>query len=151
MQVILLHDVPKVGKKFETKSVADGFAMNSLIPKGLAIVATKNSAARVEVEKNRHEAEQKVRMDLLLKNFSSINGVSVTIAVPANDKGHLFSGIHAGEIAKALHESKRLDVPEGAIILPKPIKSVGTHEIEILVADKKGAFTLVVEALPAHK
>ena len=146
MKVILLNDIPKVGRRYEVKSVSDGYAQNNLIPQGKAIVATPASEKKVELLRKQHESEEKIKVDLLHKNFSTLDGVSIEITAPANDKGHLFSGLHKAEILKALHEQKRLDVPEAAIMLEKAIKEVGDHKIEVVVGDKKGAFNLKVSA-----
>ncbi len=146
MKVILLNDIPKLGRKYETKSVSDGFAQNSLIPQGKAIVATAASEKKIEVLRKQHQVEEKIKLDLLLKNFSSLDGVSVEVISSANEKGHLFSGIHKNDLIKALHEQKRVDVPESALVLEKPIKEIGEHKIEVIVGEKKGVFTVVVKS-----
>lgn len=147
MKVILLHDVPKVGKKYDLKNVADGYAQNALIPKGLVTPATRAAIRRAEMEKKRREGEQKIKTDLLLKNFSSLSGVTVEVVVSANEKGHLFSGIHKPEILKALYDQKHLDIPESSMVLEKPIKEVGEHKIEVTVGGQKGSFTVAIKAL----
>ena len=146
MKVILLNDIPKVGRRYEIKSVSDGYAQNNLIPAGKAIVATAASEKKVELLRKQHESEEKIKVDLLHKNFSSLEGVSIELKAPANEKGHLFSGIHTAEVVKALLEQKRLDVPLTSIVLEKPIKEVGDHKIEVMVGDKKGTFNLKISA-----
>lgn len=146
MKIILLKDVKGVGKKHETKSVADGFALNSLIPQGIAEVATAKALARLEIIKKGEEAEKKVQADLLAKNLKALHGVEVEIEVPANDKGHLFAGLHAAEIAPLVKEKTRIDVSPEFIGLEKPVKEVGSHKIDIKVQGKSATFTLVVKA-----
>jgi len=147
MKVILLQDVPKVGKKYEVKNVADGFAQNSLIPQGTAVVATKTALEKIELLRKQHEAEEKIKADLLLKNFSSLDGVAVSLSAKVSDKGHLFSSIHKADLIKALKEQKHIEVPEASIILDKPIKEAGEHTIAVMVGDKTGSFKLTIEAL----
>ncbi|HEY1037516.1 MAG TPA: 50S ribosomal protein L9 [Candidatus Paceibacterota bacterium] len=146
MKVILLKTVQKVGKKYDVVDVAEGFAMNSLFPKGLAENATAKAVARVSVLKEAEEAERKVREDLLLKNFNQIESARVEIAGKANDKGHLFAGLHKEELSAALKEQARLDITPEYIVLEKAIKEVGEHKVEVKVQDKTAEFTLVVSA-----
>jgi large subunit ribosomal protein L9 len=72
MKIILLKDVPKIGRKFEVKNVADGYALNALMPKGLAMVATLQAIAQIDKEKAKIQAEQKIQEELLLKNLGVI-------------------------------------------------------------------------------
>ena len=147
MKVILLRDVAKVGHKYQLVTVADGFAMNSLFPKGLAEIATEKAIKRVEGLKATEAAEKKVQEDLLLKNLKSISGIVVELEGKANEKGHLFAGIHKAEIIPAIKAQTQLDLAAEYIDLDKPIKEVGEHKIEVKVQDKKVEFTIVVKAL----
>ncbi len=145
MKIVLLKDVKAVGKKHEVKTVADGFALNSLIPQGLASVATPAVLARVTELKKREEAEKKIAADLLAKNLKSIHDATVTYVAEANEKGHLFAGLHAAEIAPLIKEQTRVDVAPEFIQLEKPIKEVGTHTIDIKVQGQSASFKLVIK------
>lgn len=146
MKIVLLKDVKGVGKKHDTKTVADGFALNSLIPQGLAEVATDKALARVALIKKQEEADKKVQADLLAKNLKSIHDAVVSVTVGANEKGHLFAGIHANEIVPLIKSQTQIDVLPEFIVLEKPIKEVGEHKIDIKVQGKSATFTLVVKA-----
>ena len=146
MKVILLKDTPKLGKKYDVKTVADGHALNMLIPQGFVQVASPSSIKKVEELRARDMENMKVQEDLLLKNLKDINGARISMTEKANDKGHLFAGIHKDELIKAIKTETRLDIMPDFINLEKPIKTVGEHQIEINVRDKKAEFTLVVEA-----
>jgi large subunit ribosomal protein L9 len=147
MKVILLKDVQKVGRKFETVTVAEGYATNSLIPKGLAEVATPKAIARAEKFQVQEAADRKVREDLLMKNLKDIGGVTLEIAGKANEKGHLFAGIHKEELVPALKEQTRLDIDPSYIVLDKALKEVGEHKVTVKVQDKEVEFTVVIKAL----
>ena len=86
MKIILLKDVPKVGKRYETKEISDGYALNLLIPKGLAVAATSDMVKKFELERSRDEGERKIRQELLLKNLKELEGVTVTMTEKANEK-----------------------------------------------------------------
>jgi large subunit ribosomal protein L9 len=147
MKVILLQDVPKIGRKYEVKNVSDGHAINFLMPKGLAELATEKGLKKIEVMKQAHDADVKVQTDLLVKNLDAINSAVVTLKEKANEKGHLFAGIHKAELVPALKEQTRLDISPDFIVLDKPLKEIGEHTVSVEVGDKKAAFKVVIEAL----
>ena len=149
MKVILLKYVPKTGNKYDIIEVSDGFALNSLFPRGLAERATPNGIKKVESLKAGEEAQRAVREDLLLKNLKELNDVKITISGKANEKGHLFAGIHKDEIIHALREQKQIDMDAAHIILDKPLKEVGEHKVNVKVQDKTSHFTVELVALEA--
>ncbi|HEU5114962.1 MAG TPA: 50S ribosomal protein L9 [Candidatus Paceibacterota bacterium] len=146
MKIVLIKDVKGVGKKHDVKTVADGFALNSLIPQGLAEVATKSALSRVEMVKKQEEAERKVKEDLLAKNLKSIHDAVVEVTADANDKGHLYAALHAEEIAPLVKQTTGVDLLPEFIKLEKPVKEIGDHKIDIKVQGKSATFTLKVSA-----
>lgn len=147
MKIILTKDVPKVGKKYEMKDISDGYALNLLIPRGLAIIATKDAIKRIDLEKSIDEGEKKIHKDLLLKNLIELEGVTITMSEKANEKGHLFAGVHKLEIIPAIEKQTRLQIDAEHIVLEKPIKEVGLHEVEVKVGEKSIKFNLDIKAL----
>ncbi len=131
MKIILLKDVPKLGKKFDIKNASDGYALNLLIPQGLAIVATPDAIKRVELEKKQEEAKRKIHEELLIENLSGLSEITLTITAKANPKGHLFAGLHADAIAVELQKQTRLQVDPSFIQIKQPIKEVGDYIIEV--------------------
>lgn len=146
MKIILLKDVAKVGKRYDVKDISEGYAQNLLIPKGLAVAATPDVLKRVELEKARDEGERKIRNELLLKNLSDLDGKTITMIEKANDKGHLFAGIHKPEIIPAIEKQTQLQIDSEHMILEKPIKETGTHSIEVRVGNKSIKFNLDVKS-----
>lgn len=146
MKIILLKDIAKVGRRYETKDISDGYALNMLIPKGLAIAATSEAVKRISVEKSKEDGERKLHQELLLKNLKELDGVTITMTEKANDKGHLFAGIHKAEIIPEIQKQTRLQVDDSHIMLDKPIKELGDHKIEVAVGDKKVSFILRVQS-----
>lgn len=144
MKVILLSNIPKVGKKYEVKNVSDGYAVNFLFPRHLAEPATANAVNKLQKKQGQEEAERKVREDLLMKNLGDLEGTRIEMVEPANEQGHLFAGIHASEMIPVIKEQTRLDILPEHIVLDKPIKEVGEHTIEVKIQDKSARFTLVV-------
>jgi large subunit ribosomal protein L9 len=146
MKVILLKDVAKLGKKYEVKDVSDGHATNFLIPRGLVEIASAGNIKKLEIQKAKDEGERKVRNDLLAKNLNDVSAVVIEMEEKANDKGHLFAGIHKEELVPVIKAQTHLDIPAEYIHLEKPVKTVGEHEIEVKVEDKTVKFKLVVKA-----
>ncbi|MEK7596805.1 MAG: 50S ribosomal protein L9 [Patescibacteria group bacterium] len=146
MKIVLIKDVKGVGKKHDIRTVADGFASNSLIPHGMAEVATGEVLGRVEKAKKREETDKKVREDLLSKNIKSLHDVVVEVALPANEKGHLFAGLHTAEIAPLVREQTRIDVLPEFIKLDKPIKETGEYKIDVFIHGQSATFILNIKA-----
>jgi large subunit ribosomal protein L9 len=146
MKVILLKDVKKVGKKFEVKEVSNGYALNMLIPNRLAETATESALARFNNMKAREEGERKIQEDLLMKNLKQIEGKTIEIAEAANEKGHLFKGIHQDELVAEIKKQTELDMAPQYIQLEKPLKEVGKHEVTIKVQDKSVKFKVEITA-----
>lgn len=146
MKVILLQDVRKVGKKYEVKEVASGYALNLLIPQKLAEAATPSALARFNNIKAREEGERKVHEDLLIKNFKQLDGKTITISETANEKGHLFKGIHQAELVAEIKKQTALDLAPEYIQLDKPLKEVGEHTIEVKVQEKTATFKVNIVA-----
>lgn len=144
MKVILLKDVAKIGKKFDVKNVADGYALNFLIPQGKAKTATVDGLAKVEVLKTHAESESKVQEDLLSKNLHEIDGKSIEISERANDKGHLFGSLHKERIAEIFSTSIHSSIEPSFIVLEKPIKDIGEHNIEVVAGGKRATVKLLI-------
>ena len=144
MKIIFLHDVPRVGKKYDVKEVNGGYAMNFLLPRKLAEPATTKSLAMLERRKKEIAIEREVQEDLLMKNLEEIKDKVVTIKVKADERGHLFAQVHKKEIIEALKAQEHADIGEEFIVLEKPIKETGEHEIPISIKGKKSSFKLIV-------
>lgn len=147
MKVILLQDIVHIGKKHDIKDVADGHAMNLLIPKKLVREASPSAVKEVEKLKARADVERKVQEDLLAKNLKDLEGKHITISAKANDKGHLFAGIHKNEIAEAVQKELRLTVTPDFIELPEALKATGEYDVAVSVQGKKATIKITIKAL----
>ncbi len=146
MKVIFLSDVPRVGRKYDVKEINDGYAMNFLLPRKLAVVATPKELAALEKRQKDIVLEREVQEDLLMKSMEEIKDKVVTIASKADEKGHLFSGIHGKEIVEAMMKENHVSIDVAFLDLEKPIKEVGDFQIPIKIGNKKSSFKLVVVA-----
>ena len=146
MKIILLKDIQKIGRKYDIKEVSDGYALNMLIPKGVAKIATAQAVNNIETLKSRDLAEKKIQGELLSKNLDMINNLKLNIKEKANEKGHLFAGVTkevlSGEIFKLIH----LNLDPESIILSKPLKETGEHKVTVEAMGKKAEFVVNIEA-----
>jgi large subunit ribosomal protein L9 len=152
MKVIFLQDVSRVGKKYDIKEVNDGYAMNFLLPRKLAEIATPKAIASLEQHQQGLVIERQIQEDLLLKNLEEIKNKTVVIKRKANEKGSLFKSIHVKELIEEMKTQQHADLSEECIVLEKPIKEIGEFEIPIEIktaggASKKSSFKLIVERI----
>ena len=128
------------------KEVADGYALNFLIPRGLAIQATPDKvAAHLAAQKREGEAREQ-QNKATSEAVHSLKGIRLEISAKATEKGGLFKSITAADIAKAIHEQRKVSIPVETIALAKPIKETGEHMIKITFGEVKVEITLVIVA-----
>ena len=122
MKVIFLKDVKGSGKKNEVKNVADGYARNMLIPKGLAIEA--NSKNMAELAGQQASAQHKIDLEIQTAKDTAekIKGKKVNIKAKAGSNGKLFGSVTAGNIADAINEQLGVKVEKKKIALSSDIK-----------------------------
>ena len=130
MKVILLQDIEKVGKKFEVKDVADGYAKNSLFPKKLAQIATKNALAWAQIQRDIAAKVTEKELAEIQAKASRMDGQEITINVSVGDKNQLFESITAQKIADKLKESG-FEIDKKQIALKEPIKEVGEYPVKL--------------------
>ena len=144
MKVILLKDVRGVGMHGEVKTVADGYAQNGLFPKKLAEAATTEKIAQFEAKKAEAEAEVIKEAEQLDNKVLALRGKKVTISARATENGGLFKAVHEKDIAKAIVGEQGLAIPEDAITLYEPIKTVGEHVVVLKSKNQKAEFGVAV-------
>jgi len=146
MKVILLQDVPKVGKRYDLKNIADGYALNFLIPKKLAKLATKDAKKEIEILKEKQQLKQVKKETELMEDILKLKDSVINITTKINKEGHLFAGIDKKAIIDVIKDQKALNIDEDFIILEKPIKEASEHVIKLKVGSKEFSFTLKISA-----
>lgn len=130
MDVILLHDIPKVGTRGESVSVANGYARNFLFPKGLAVRADTAKKRELEIKLAAYEArddrDRKGAEDLA----SGMADVSVKLTAAASDEDKLYGSITAQMIAKEL-VAKGFEISAVQVELEEPLKSLGNYTVPV--------------------
>jgi len=148
MKVIFLQDVAGAGRKGEVRIVSDGYARNFLIPNKKAEFASPAAIKRAQILKSSIEAEKEIQEALAQKSLEMLKDAKVIINAKANERGHLFAGIHPGQISAALKEQLHLDIPEDFIKFLKVdthIKQTGSHTVKAVIGDMEREFEVIVD------
>ncbi len=130
MKVILLEDVDELGKKGEIKEVADGYARNLLIPKKMAILASKSEIIRLEEQKKIDEEKAEKELIRFQEIASQIDGFELEIPVKIGEDNKLFGAITSAKISEELKKNN-FKVEKNQVKLEEPIKEIGEYEIPI--------------------
>ena len=131
MRVVLLQDVEKVGKKFEVKEVAQGYARNFLFARNLAKPATSKVLEWLEMQKKLFEQKAEEELKSIQELASSLDDLEVPLAVKVGEEGQLFESINAQKIAERLKELG-YEVRKNQIKLQEPLKETGEFPVKIV-------------------
>ncbi len=130
MKVILQQDVKKMGIRGEVKEVADGYARNYLIPKGLAVEATTKALKELEDRKRRMASKEQDELEKVKALKKKIEHKRVAIKAKAGEGGKLFGSVTSKDIAESL-EKEGIKVDRRKIDLPEPIRGLGIFQVYI--------------------
>jgi large subunit ribosomal protein L9 len=129
MQVILRSDVPELGKRGDVLDVADGFARNYLVPKGLAMRATDGAvsqAATMRRTRDLRDAQDRSAAEALA---TTLVPKVITVEAKAGSEGKLFGSVTAADIVSAIDAQTGVQIDRRKLVLGEPIKSLGTHVV----------------------
>lgn len=151
MDVLLLQDVATVGKKNDLLTVGNGFALNYLLPRRLAIVATP-IVRRLYAEAIKRRLEEKEQERALQAGAAAaLAGKSLTFVKKATKTGKLYAALSERAISEACKEQLNLDFPPEGISIPSPIKALGTFTVNIALGAVEQPLTIVITAeSPKH-
>lgn len=130
MKVILREDVQNLGKSGEVVTVKDGFGRNFLLPRELAVLANEKNVRQLEHDRGVIAARQAKLKDSAQAEAGQLQSVQLKIARKVGEQDKLYGSVTALDIAEALAaQGKRID--RRSIHLPEPIKTIGSHEVEV--------------------
>ena len=146
VEVLLRESVANVGKVGDIVKVSPGYARNFLLPRKLAVEANEDNKRVMARRRARLDAEEAARAADFAARVAALQGVSVKTTERADEGGHLYGSVNAGQIAELLAKQGR-KVEEKDVRLEAPIKMVGTHAVRIHVhGDMEATIEVVVEA-----
>jgi large subunit ribosomal protein L9 len=146
VRVILKAEVRGLGRTGEIKDVADGYARNYLLPKGLAIEAT-GGELKVLAQERQTEKTKKDRAHQDAEELAQRLGqVTLVFKLKAGDQGKTFGSVTAKEVADALKKEAKADIDKTKIVLREPLRSLGIHKVEVrLLTDVRANVTVAIE------
>jgi large subunit ribosomal protein L9 len=130
MEVILLERVEKLGGIGDVVTVKNGFARNYLLPRKKALRANEANRKVFEANRARIESENAERRTTAESASKGIDGKTVQLIRQASNTGQLYGSVSARDIVDAL-EADGAKVTKSQIVLDRPIKSIGMHEIRV--------------------
>jgi large subunit ribosomal protein L9 len=133
MKVILCREVKNLGKEGEIKEVADGYARNYLLPKGLAMEATTSTLKESEEKKLRAQ-KKKDREKTEAENLrDKLAGKTVQIPARSGGGDKLFGAVTAKEIAESIKKQFKVELDKKKIDLGEPIKHLGEYQVKLKI------------------
>lgn len=143
MKVILIKDVARLGRKSEIKEVPSGHALNFLIPRKLAVIATPESLKRLSSQITKLDEQKRSEDEIFANSIKKLSEANVIYATEANEQGHLFKGISKDDVVAHLG-AQGIIISKNHLTLDHPIKSLGVHVIPLCSNGMEGVCTLEV-------
>ncbi len=143
MKVILSDDVDNLGHKGDVVTVKDGYARNYLVPKGLAIIATKGALKQAEMMQRARAERARKEKDEAAAKVGKLAASPVYISARAGEGGRLFGSVTKSDIARAIEDQLEESVDRHSIRLDEPIRQLGTHQVEVPLHPEVNALVTV--------
>jgi large subunit ribosomal protein L9 len=144
MQVLLLKDVPDLGRAGEVKRVSDGYARNFLLARGLAVIATPGTVKQSEHHRQAIVNRQTKELSEAQALAQALDGLTISFQAHAGETDRLYGSITNVMIAEALSAKIGREVDRRKIDLEEPLKELGTHTVTIRLGLKAEAKVIVV-------
>lgn len=131
MKVILQRSVDKLGHPGDVVEVADGYARNYLLPRGLAVRATKGGVKHVESLRRAHQARVNRARAEAEHLAARLTSSAIRVQARVGEEGKLFGSVTAADVAEAILAQAGVQVDRHDVHLEEPIRSIGTHEVRV--------------------
>lgn len=131
MKVVLREDVESLGRKGDLVDVANGYARNYLVPRGLALVATKGVVAQSEAMRRNREAREVRDREAAQELAARLTGSPVRVIARAGEGGKLFGSVTTADIAAAVEAATGVALDRRKITLAEPIRELGDAEVPV--------------------
>jgi large subunit ribosomal protein L9 len=133
MKLILTQEVTGLGSSGDTVEVKGGYARNYLLPRGLAMLATRGAEKQVASLRRARAARDVRSLEEAQAVAGRLSGLTVTLPARSGDGGRLFGRITTADVAAAVTAAGGPELDRRRIELPSSIKSVGTHTVTVRV------------------
>ena len=147
MKIVLRDDVENLGHKGDVVDVADGYARNYLVPRGLAMKATKGVVAQAEAMRRNRAAKEARDVEAAQTQAARLEGARIEIAARAGEGGKLFGSVTASDVAEAIQAQRGIEVDRRRVGLDEPVKELSELDVTVkLHTDVEATVTVVVVA-----
>ena len=136
MQVILLQDVNKLGKKGDVVKVNDGYARNFILPKKLGLEATEKNLKDLAIQKAEEEKRQQEIYAEAAALGKELESKKVTLQIKGGEGGKTFGSITAKEISQGLKDQTGIEIDKKKLVLADAIKTAGTFKVGVKLHPK---------------
>ncbi|ADU52428.1 LSU ribosomal protein L9P [Thermaerobacter marianensis DSM 12885] len=131
MKVVLLQDVKGLGRKGDVKDVADGYARNFLLPRGLAREATREVLNQLQQQEAARQRRAQQELDQARAMARRLEGQSVEVRARAGENGRLFGSVTSQDVAEALHRAFGVKIDRKRVDLPEPLRQLGSYGVAL--------------------
>lgn len=131
MKIVLRDDVENLGHKGDLVEVADGYARNYLVPRGLAIQATRGVVAQAEQMRRSRAARDARERGAAEELATRLGTQSITISVKAGEGGKLFGSVTSADVVEALKAQAGVELDRKHVGLAEPLKELGPASIDV--------------------
>jgi large subunit ribosomal protein L9 len=131
MKVVLREDVEKLGRKGDLLEVADGYARNYLVPRGLAIVATKGVVNQASAMRRNRQLREDRDREAAQEVATRLTGTPITVTARAGEAGKLFGSVTAADIVDAVRSQTNVEIDRRKVTLAEPLKEIGPAEVPV--------------------
>jgi len=131
VKIVLRADVEHLGRKGDLLEVTDGYARNYLVPRGMAIKATKGAVAQAEAMRRNRAARDARDREGADAVAAQLGARPLRVLARAGEGGKLFGSVTNADLAAAVHEQLGIDVDRRAIELAEPIRDLGATDVEV--------------------
>ncbi len=131
MKVILLEDIKSLGKKGQMVDVSDGYARNFILSKKKGVEATAKNMNDLKLQKAHEDKLAAQRLEEAKLFAAEIAKAEVVLELKVGEGGKLFGAVSSKEIAQAAKEQLNMELDKKKLVLPNPIKTVGTTSVAV--------------------
>jgi large subunit ribosomal protein L9 len=131
MKVVLRADVESLGNKGDLLDVADGYARNYLVPRGLAMRATKGVVKQAEAMRRNRAARDERDREAAQAIADQLTGKRIELKARAGEGGRLFGSVTSTDVASAVQAQAGVEIDRRHLTMPEPLKELGPAEIPL--------------------
>ena len=131
MKVILLEDVKALGKKGQIVEVSDGYARNFIFVKKLGLEANTKNLNDLKLKKAHEDKQAAQRLEEARAFAAELKEAQVVLKIKTGESGKLFGSVSSREIAQAAKDQLHIEIDKKKLVLPGPIKAVGTTMVSL--------------------